>query len=89
MQTWVKSLHRAEDALLVILLTAMIVLACTQILLRNFFDSGIVWIDPLLRVMVLWIGLVGATVATRHNKHIRIDLLSRYFERNTHSLIQA
>ena len=67
MQTWVKSLHRAEDALLVILLTAMIVLACTQILLRNFFDSGIVWIDPLLRVMVLWLGLVGATVATRHN----------------------
>ena len=89
MQTWVKRLHRVEDALLAALLTAMIVLASTQILLRNFLDSGFVWIDPILRVMVLWLGLIGATVATRDNKHIRIDLLSRYFDENTHLLIQS
>lgn len=89
MQTWVTRLHRAEDALLAILLTTMILLASTQILLRNFFDSGYVWIDPILRVMVLWLGLIGATVATRDNKHIRIDLLSRYFDENAHLLIQS
>ena len=89
MQAWIKQVHRAEDALLVALLSAMILLACTQILLRNFFDSGFIWIDPILRVMVLWLGLIGATVATRNNKHIRIDLLSRYFDRNTHRLIQS
>ncbi len=89
MQTWVKRLHRAEDALLAILLTTMILLASTQILLRNFWDSGIVWIDPMLRVLVLWLGLTGATVATRDNKHIRIDLLSRYFDENAHLLIQS
>jgi len=86
---WIDRLHRAEDGLLALLLSVMIVLAGTQILLRNLFDSGFVWIDPLLRVLVLWLGLLGATVATRHNKHIRIDLLSRYFRRNTHRLIQA
>ena len=89
MQTWAKRLHRAEDALLVLLLTAMIVLASTQILLRNLLDSGFVWIDPLLRVLVLWLGLIGATVATRNNRHIRIDLLSKLFSRNTHRLIQS
>ena len=89
MQSWNQRLHRVEDALLVVLLSAMILLASTQILLRNFFDSGFVWIEPILRVMVLWLGLIGATVASRYNKHIRIDLLSRYFERNTHRLIQS
>jgi len=89
MRNWTKRVHRVEDALLVILLTGMILLASTQILLRNLFDSGFVWADPLLRVMVLWLGMIGATVATRDNKHIRIDLLSRYFERNTHRLIQS
>lgn len=89
MRRWVDRLHRAEDGLLVILLSSMIVLAGTQIFLRNFFDSGFVWIDPLLRILVLWLGLIGATVAARHNKHIRIDLLSRYFERNAGRLIQA
>ncbi|MGB5328294.1 MAG: TRAP transporter small permease [Gammaproteobacteria bacterium] len=89
MRTWAKRLHRAEDALLVLLLSAMIVLAGTQILLRNLLDSGFVWIDPLLRVLVLWLGLIGATVATRNNRHIRIDLLSKLFSRNTHRLIQS
>ena len=89
MLTWTKRLHRAEDALLVFLLSAMIVLASTQILLRNLLDSGFVWIDPLLRVLVLWLGLIGATVATRNNRHIRIDLLSKFFSRNTHRLIQS
>jgi TRAP-type C4-dicarboxylate transport system permease small subunit len=89
MQRWIDRLHRAEDGLLTLLLSTMIVLAGTQILMRNLFDSGFVWIDPLLRVLVLWLGLIGATVATRHNKHIRIDLLSRYFDRNTHRLLQV
>lgn len=89
MQAWVARLHRVEDAVLVFLLSAMIVLASTQILMRNLFDSGFVWIDPLLRVLVLWLGLIGATVATRDNKHIRIDLLNKLFEPNTHRLIQA
>lgn len=89
MQALIRQVHRVEDALLVALLTTMIVLASTNILLRNFFDSGFVWIDPILRVMVLWLGLIGATVATRNNKHIRIDLLSKFFDRNTHRLIQS
>jgi len=89
MHSWQQRLHRAEDALLVILLSLMIGLAATQILLRNLFESGIVWIDPLLRVLVLWLGLIGATVATRNNKHISIDLLARYFDNNLNRLLQA
>ncbi len=89
MQAWVARLHRVEDAALVMLLSAMIALAATQILMRNLFDSGFIWIDPLLRVLVLWLGLLGATVATRDNKHIRIDLLNKLFTPNTHCLIQA
>ena len=83
MRSWKQRLHRFEDALLVILLSAMIALAGTQILLRNLLDTGFVWIDPMLRVLVLWLGLIGATVATRNDKHIQIDVLTRFFERNT------
>ena len=89
MSAWQQRIHRAEDALLVGLLTTMIVLAAVQILLRNLFDSGFVWIDPALRVLVLWLGLVGATVATRNNKHIIIDLLTRYLEGRWQYLLQA
>lgn len=72
--TW---LHRLEDALLALFLTAMIVLAPLQIFLRIFFDRGLTWADPLIRVLVLWVGMLGAVAASRGDRHITIDALSR------------
>lgn len=66
-----------EDSFLAILLTAMICLAGAQIVLRNFFESGLSWANPLLRLLVLWVGLAGAMVATREDHHISIDVLIR------------
>jgi TRAP-type C4-dicarboxylate transport system permease small subunit len=73
-----QAIHRVETTILVLLLSAMIALAGAQIILRNLFDSGLSWSDPLLRVLVLWVGMLGAMIATQQDKHIRIDLLSRY-----------
>ena len=71
--------HGVEDLFLVLLLLAVIVLAPLQIFLRNFFDAGISWADPLIRVLVLWLGLFGAVAASRGDRHITIDVASRYF----------
>ena len=70
--------YRIEDGILVALLALMIALAAVQIFLRNFFGAGIIWGDVLVRVLVLWIGLIGAMIATRQNKHISIDLVARF-----------
>jgi len=71
------ALHRVEDVLLSLLLAGMIVLASLQIFLRNLFDTGIGWADPLVRVLVLWLALLGALAASRNDKHINVDVLSR------------
>ena len=71
--------HRLEDGILVGLLIVLIGTAVTQIALRNLFGSGIVWGDVMVRLLVLWVGLVGAMVASRQDHHIRIDLATRYF----------
>ena len=42
------AVHRVEDLLLALLLSAMILLASAQIFLRNFFDSSLSWGDPAL-----------------------------------------
>ncbi len=70
--------HRTEDLFLCALLTAMIVMAFGQIVLRNVFQETISWGDAFLRHLVLWVGLSGAVVATRSNRHITIDLVSRF-----------
>lgn len=71
-------LRRLEDAALVLTLTAMVLLAVTQIVLRNVFETGLGFADPALRVLVLWTALLGALVATRDDRHVRIDLLTRF-----------
>lgn len=74
----IRMLERVEDGILISLLLAMIGLAVIQILLRNFFETGILWADPLIRNLVLWIGLIGAMIASRKHNHITIDIISRY-----------
>ncbi|OGQ87486.1 MAG: hypothetical protein A2512_01160 [Deltaproteobacteria bacterium RIFOXYD12_FULL_56_24] len=74
-------LEHLEEAVLLLLIAAMIVLSCLQIALRDVWGGGLSWADPLLRVMVLWAGLLGAVVATRMDKHIAIDLASHLLPR--------
>ena len=69
-----------EDALLVSLLVALMVLAVLQIVLRNGFDTGLVWADQLLRLLLLWLALMGAVAASRDNRQITIDVLSRFLK---------
>ena len=73
----IRVIHRIEDGLLVALLLAMVILAGVDILARSLLGGGILWIPPLLRVMVLWLGLMGAVLATRSREHISIDLVNR------------
>jgi TRAP-type C4-dicarboxylate transport system permease small subunit len=69
-------LHRLEDGLLALVLGLLVLLAPLQLFLRNFFDAGISWGDPLLRVLVLWVGMLGALAATRGRRQISIDVLA-------------
>lgn len=82
-------LVRLEEGLLVLMLSAMILLAAWQILMRNLFDSGLFWADPALRMLVLWLALLGAIAATRDDRHIRIDLFSRFLNVRGKAWIQT
>ncbi|MFC1562983.1 TRAP transporter small permease, partial [candidate division KSB1 bacterium] len=44
---------------------------------RNYFDGGFIWGDVFIRQMVLWLGLIGASFATKEKRHINIDIVSR------------
>ena len=73
-----EAIERVEQTLIVTFLGFMILIAFLQIVLRNFFSTGLDWGDQLLRNLVLWIGFTGATLATKEGKHINIDVVSRW-----------
>ena len=78
---WLKLAERwgqwTENALLFVLLTGLILLACSQIFLRNIFSMGFLWTDGVIRLAVLWLGLVGGIAASRDRKQIAIDVITR------------
>jgi TRAP-type C4-dicarboxylate transport system permease small subunit len=81
--TWI------ENGLLISLLALMVSLAATQILLRNLFDMSILDVDQFLRLLVLWVALLGAVAASREGKHIRVDVLTRMLPARVRAGVQA
>jgi TRAP-type C4-dicarboxylate transport system permease small subunit len=69
--------NRAEDILIEAMLFLMVAMVLSQILLRNIFQTGVPGGDDLVRHLVLWIGFLGAAIATRSSSHVKIDVLSR------------
>ena len=72
---WLASLERA---LVVLLLTGLLGLGLLQVIERNVLASGIFWADELLQHLVLWLGFLGASLATREQRHLSIDVLSHF-----------
>jgi TRAP-type C4-dicarboxylate transport system permease small subunit len=72
-------IDRWEQTLLIIFLGLMILIAFSQIVLRNLFSTGLTWGDALVRDLVLWVVSLGG-MATRR-EYINIDLMSRWVRR--------
>lgn len=66
-----------EGILFSLFLAVMLALSFAQVLLRNLFHSGVLWFDPLVRTLVLWVAFLGALVATSHARHLHVDVVRR------------
>ena len=63
-----------ENGLLVAIMLAMVALSFLQVILRIFFHTGILWADPVLRHLVLWVCFLGAALAGAENKHFAWEI---------------
>ncbi|MFH1350179.1 MAG: TRAP transporter small permease [Pseudomonadota bacterium] len=82
-------LARIEGWLIVLFLSLMVSLTFLQVILRALYTHGHIqwanailgqvdWAEPFVRLLVLWVTFLGASLLTRENKHIKIDLMSAF-----------
>jgi TRAP-type C4-dicarboxylate transport system permease small subunit len=82
-------LGRLEEWLMVCFLALMVVFTFLFVLLRalhlyahlgwaNAVIGQVDWTQPLVRLLVLWVTFLGASLLTRENRHIKIDLTSLF-----------
>lgn len=75
---WIDSKFSAvENILLVVLLAALIFFSFLRVVLRNFFHYTPPGVGEFLGFLVLMVAFMGAAQATRLQKHIKIDALSK------------
>jgi len=75
-----------EIGILALFLATLVSLGCLQIVLRNFFHQGIIWADPMMRHIVLWLGCLGGAYATTKMRHIGIDVLTRFLPKKARAV---
>ncbi len=78
---------RVEIALLVVMTGLLILLYVGNIVLRVGWRMNIAWLETLLKPGVLWIGLMGASLATRENKHISVEAVSKFTTKKTAQVV--
>lgn len=82
-----RMIARLEGWLLIFFLAVMVTMTFLQVALRALFIYGhmhwansfmgqIDWAEPLVRLLVLWVSLLGASLVTGERKHIKIDIMS-------------
>ena len=60
----------------------------TQIVLR-FTGVSLDWADEVMRNVTLWIGFIGASIATHEGKHINVDALTRFLRPKARAIVSA
>jgi len=76
---------KVETFFLCVSLITMLFLAFLQVIMRDVFNAGIPWADSIVRLLVLWVGFIGAILATKLDQHLTLEVLTKYMpERARH-----
>ena len=77
MKTFTDGFFRLAEALLVLMLGAMVVMVFGNVVLRYGFNSGLDFSEELSRFFFIWITFLGAIIAMREKAHLGLDTLVR------------
>ena len=78
-------LGRIEGFLLGFFLLTMTLLAFLQVIMRDLVGVGLPWADSLVRLLVIWVGFLGATLATRLEQNLTVEVLTKFLPPKLHS----
>jgi C4-dicarboxylate transporter DctQ subunit len=70
-----KALCIIEDAIIAVGIFMAVMVLFVNVVLRYFFQGGIVWAEEFARYCIIWITFVGGSVAIRHGAHVSINVL--------------
>ncbi|PKL83896.1 MAG: hypothetical protein CVV24_02805 [Ignavibacteriae bacterium HGW-Ignavibacteriae-3] len=74
---------KLEKIFLVIGVVVMTLVVFFDLLFRNLFDDGFIWAKELAAFLMIWVGFIGASLATKENKHLVVGIPEKLFPSKT------
>ncbi len=74
-----KFFDRLEEYLLVGSLVFNVILIFVQVLMRYVFKNSLSWSEELARYVFLWQTWIGASLAVKERRHLRVEVLANLF----------
>lgn len=71
-------ISRAEEILIGLLILSASVILFANVIARYVFNDGFSWAEELVRYEIVWMVLLGASVAARQGIHIGVDIMRRF-----------
>ena len=80
MQSLAKFVDMALRTLLVVLVVALVSSVAWQVMSRYLLSDPSPWTEELARFLLIWIGMLGASLAFRERAHLGLELLPAKLE---------
>lgn len=82
-------LARIEAVVLSLCLLSMLAVAFFQVVMRNIYGVGYIWADIFVRTLVIWVGLLGASLATHEVRHLTIDAITKFLPTRVKRIVRV
>ena len=88
-----EGLGRAASAIVIVFVAAMSLIVGAQVFWRYVLNNSIIWAEEAARYLLVWITMLGASVALRRGHHVAVTMvrqaLPRPLARASNLLAQA
>lgn len=74
------AVERIVGCITMALTAVMLVIVLAQVVFRGF-RASISWSEELSRMLLIWIGMLGAGIGIKHGAHVGMDILAEYLPR--------
>ena len=88
MQSLAKFVDMALRTLLVVLVVALVSSVAWQVMSRYLLSDPSPWTEELARFLLIWIGMLGASLAFRERAHLGLELLPAKLEGMSASVLR-
>lgn len=71
--------ERISNWMLILLMLLLTVSTAAQVVSRFVIRSPLLWTEEVSRMTFIWIALLGASIATKHQQHLGLDIIVTKF----------